>query len=244
MSPMDFSLSPPPSTADVQTKLTFKVNEDELKRAEQVLLDHVKRVSDYYRKTGEKLDYLSLDHPAVKKTNQKHEQRRKHRRSAYYVGMRRAQKWLKLWQAEKDTRRRNEYHSLGFDGRVSGPKSSQFQRHSASWMPVSAKVMVKNGLAFEAKEVLTVNVLRTAKNKPRSEGAVHRQGLLFEEQLLKVKNSSLTTPVPEPTPLELSRSQVTRKVGNAAHVKTNFCDKCGEYVYQNHEHPKEQAATV
>jgi hypothetical protein len=53
----------------------------------------------------------------------------------------------------------------------------------------------------------------------------------------KGKELGVNTPVPEPTPLELTRPQVTRKVGNAARVKTNFCDACGDYVHKNHEHP-------
>jgi len=136
--------------------------------------------------------------------------------------------------------------------------ANEYQGYLDSWMHMVAESKFTEGARPKPKYKSKTFEQRKAQAKRLLEESYYRLHLLLEPlPLLKDKCRTVQTritpdtvdlsdrpKVPDPTNLELTRPQVTRKVGNSAHVKTNFCDKCGDYVYQNHEHPQEQAATV
>lgn len=181
MSHMDFSLSP---LSDVE----LREARNELRRAEDVLRDCCKVVSKHYRKTGEKLDYLALVHPAVKKTNQKHEQRQRassdNVRNWRKICVKRAGVWQQLY-AEPFIKNGKEFlrREVRADGKeYIGTKGAIVGRKAEK--PKSRKDHPGLKLTGERGDP----------------SKMFRHNPLFEEVMLKVTNS-FDKDVPEPTPV-------------------------------------------
>jgi hypothetical protein len=186
---MDFSLSP---KSDVQINLSFKQAEVNLKHIERQLEKSAEKISECYRNTGEVVDYLALEHPSVRKTNQKHDQRRHHRRSAYYVGRKRAQKWLRLYKAELEFEAKHpglNVVDVTSDGRLVGD-GAQFISQTGQ-LYFGRKHTVKS----QSKKDHPHYWVNT-KQLPVGVSRNTRQVLLFENEQLSVRKP--LGPVPEP----------------------------------------------